>query len=130
MIVYIDTSAAMKLIVDEAESDELESYCGTAGVSIVSSDLLETELRRAATRVGIPADDVTDVLDRIDLYELPRGAFAQAGRLPGARLRTLDALHVVGALRIAADTVLTYDARMSEAASNLGLAVVAPGSPD
>lgn len=126
MIVYMDTSAAMKLMADEPESDALEAYCDTPGVTVVSSDLLETELRRAGTRAGVPADDVSEVLDRIDLYELPRGAFAQAGRLPGATLRSLDALHLVGALRVAADAVLTYDTRMSDAATTLGLAVVAP----
>jgi predicted nucleic acid-binding protein len=128
VIVYIDTSAAMKLIADEPESAELVAYCDAPDVTIASSDLLETELRRAAIRARIPDEAVRDALSRIDLYELSRGAFAQAGRLPGRTLRSLDALHVVSAARLAADAVLSYDTRMSEAAASLGLTVVAPGA--
>lgn len=47
--------------------------------------------------------------------------------LPGDSLRSLDALHLAAAVRLGADVVLTYDARMIGAATELGFAVVSPG---
>ncbi|MFG2403241.1 hypothetical protein ACGFR8_02690 [Streptomyces brevispora] len=47
-------------------------------------------------------------------------------------LRSLDALHVAGALVIggALDSLITYDTRMPEAAREEGLSAHAPGMPD
>jgi len=55
------------------------------------------------------------------------GLFREAGLFPGAALRSLDALHLAAAVRLGADAVVTYDARMATSARGLGLAVVAPG---
>jgi predicted nucleic acid-binding protein len=47
---YVDTSAAMKLIVDEAESDAAASAIDAERPDLVACILLETELRRAVDR--------------------------------------------------------------------------------
>ena len=52
--------------------------------------------------------------------------FREAGRLPGANLRSLDALHLAAAIRIGVDRVITYDSRMQKSAQSLGLSVLAP----
>ena len=132
MICYIDTSAAMKLLVDEAESEALVAYLrspaqGADERMLVASWLLHTELHCAANRhpddVGL--DSVTIVLDTLSLIDLTRGDLLTAGTLPG-QLRANDAMHLAVALRIGADEMLTYDAELAHAAATAGLTVAQP----
>jgi uncharacterized protein len=129
MTVYVDTSAAAKRLVREAESAALADYLDhlEAGEQPASSMLLETELRRFAMRLNLAQTAVSDLLDRIDLIEPDRSLFAEAGLLPGPALRTLDALHLATALRIDASAVVAYDHRLQQAARAVGLATIAPG---
>lgn len=128
MTVYLDTSAAAKLLVDEAESEALAAYLDGIREDqvLVSSALLETELRRLAVRLDLDQSGVTDLLTRTDLVDPPRSLFHEAGLLPGKSLRSLDALHLATALRVDADTVVAYDARLLEAARGVGLGVQSP----
>lgn len=129
MFVYVDTSAAAKLLVEEAESAALADrldILSDEGHALLSSLLLETELRRLAVREGLDQSAVTNLISRLDLYELPRSVFHEAGLLPGPHLRTLDALHLATALRVQASVVMTYDDRQAAAARSLGLLVEAP----
>lgn len=125
---YLDTSAALKLIVGEAESHALIDAINGEAPTLVSSRLLETEMRRAVNRLtGLTQRHVAGVLDRVDLYDLPPGTFTQAGMLPGVDLRSLDALHLASAINIGVDAVVTYDLRLAEAAMDAGLVVRSPG---
>lgn len=124
-VVYLDTSAAVKLLSDERESEGLRSYLDE-GLTVVSSDLLETELRRIGVRHRIDQVLITDVLDGVTLTPLTRDQFRDAGLYPQVGLRSLDALHLAGALGIEAAAILTYDIRLAEAARAHGLEVVAP----
>lgn len=129
MTTYVDTSAAGKLLIEEAESSVLRAYFDALvsnNVRIVSSFLLETELRRIAVRHGLSQAGASAVLDRFELLDPDRAVFAEAGLLPGANLRSLDALHIATAIRVEADAVVTYDVRMADAARGVGLRVVAP----
>jgi uncharacterized protein len=126
---YLDTSAAAKILVEEAESDAVVAFLERAlddGDVVGSSRLLETELRRLAIRITIPQEHVTLVLERVDLLVPDDEVFRTAGLLPGASLRSVDALHVAAALRWGADAVMTYDERRARAARAVGLDVVAP----
>ncbi len=124
---YLDTSAALKLLVEEAESADLDAAIATASV-VVSCYLLETEVRRAIGRYeGLAQSDASDLLDRVDLHEVPPSLFREAGLLPGSSLRSLDALHVAAAVRLGVDAVATYDKRMQQAVVAAGLRVIAPG---
>lgn len=125
---YLDTSAAVKLMVPELESDSLAAVLDEAGPDLVAGQLLETELRRVVWRTGgmLAQETVTALLSRVTLYELPPSVFRSAGLLPGEHLRSLDALHLAAAVRLDVDAVLTYDSRMSDAARSVGLAVMAP----
>ncbi len=126
MNVYIDTSAAAKLLRAEAESEALREFCNTDDLTLTATDLLDTELHRFGRRHGLDPDDVDMVLDGITLYELDRAMFTQAGRLPDPHLRTLDALHVAGALRLGAEAMLAYDRRVLAAAQAVGLLTLSP----
>lgn len=125
-VVYLDTSAAVKLISDERESHALRSYLDE-GLTIVSSDLLETELRRIGVRHHLDQVLITTVLDGVTLTPLTREHFRDSGLYPQSHLRSLDALHLAGALGVDASAMLTYDIRLAEAARAHGLEVVAPG---
>ena len=127
-VVYVDTSALGALLVEQLESDALESWLDQTSDILVSSDLLEIELRRLAVREGVDQADVTRLLDGVSLAALDRAVYRSAGLLPMPYLRTLDALHLEAAMRLDAAAVLTYDRRLSKAARSVGLRVVAPGA--
>lgn len=131
MTVYLDTSAAAKLLIEEPESSTVAGWLDRqveAGEAIVSSLLLETELRRLAARERLSQVAVGEVLDGVDLVEPDRALFHEAGILPDRTLRSLDALHLATVLRLDAATLVTYDLRMTQAAAALGIRVVAPGT--
>lgn len=128
MTVYLDTSAAAKLLVAEDESGALADHLDALedDDDVVSSVLLETELRRLAARHDVPQRSVTEVLDRVALAQPDRALFVEAGLLPGSALRSLDALHLATALRMGAEVVVAYDLRLLAAAQSLGLQVLSP----
>lgn len=128
MIAYLDTSAAMKLLVEESESGALAAYLGSdERLDVVASWLLHTELHCAANRHPdqIDALAVGVVLDTITLVDLTRGDLLTAGALPG-RLRANDAVHLAVALRVGADGIVTYDGELAAAAASSGLSVFDP----
>lgn len=125
---YLDTSAAAKLLVQESESEALAVELRKRKPDLVACLLLETELRRLVAREpALSQKAVSDLLRGVDLHELPPPLFAEAGLLPGAGLRSLDALHLAAAIRLGVDAVITYDSRMADAAHSLGIEVLAPG---
>jgi predicted nucleic acid-binding protein len=125
---YLDTSAALKLVLAEKESDALIDRINAQRPELVASYLLETEIRRAAHRVvELEQKQASALLDRITLHEPTPAVFLQAGLFPGAYLRSLDALHLASAISIGVDCVVTYDLRMADAAADAGLVVIAPG---
>lgn len=125
-VTYLDTSAAMKLLIDEAESDVLVHELTTTTRDLVASWLLHTELHCAAGRnpTLIEVDAITTVLDAVTLIDITRGDLLAAGT--HAPLRSIDAIHLATALRVGADEVLTYDNELSAAAKRAGLRVLAP----
>lgn len=123
---YLDTSAAAKLLVEEPESTALAAWTDAEDVDLVSTHLLETELRRLAHRLGLPQADVSEILLRVARYDLPASLYTEAGLLVGAGLRSLDALHLAAAIRLDVVGLVAYDVRLTRAARDLGIAVVAP----
>lgn len=125
MTLYLDTSAALKLLRLEAETTALRRVLDErADEPVISCVLLETELRRAAHRLDIPQRLLTPLLDRVELVLPDLALWREAGLLPG-RLRSLDALHVATALRMDA-VVVAYDQRLLDAAGDLGLDTISP----
>jgi predicted nucleic acid-binding protein len=126
---YLDTSALVKLVVAEAETDALRSWLAEADRDAVSSDLARTELLRVVRRSA--PDRVLlarQVLDSIILIELATATFEAAGRLDPSILRTLGAVHLAAALSLGDDieSLVTYDDRLSFAARLNGVAVTSP----
>lgn len=127
MKVYVDTSAVVKLIADEAESEALRDYLnGFDPGRIFSSELLVTEVRRAAMRNEIEQSLATEVLESISLFEMSSPLLQHAGLLPDPTLRGLDAIHLATALRHGAEVLVCYDSRLRTAAERQGLVTTAP----
>lgn len=126
-VVYVDTSALGALLVAQPETMDLVNWLDREDARLVSSELLETELRRMAIREGRDQSTVSMILDGVSLAALDRATYRSAGLLPMQYLRALDALHLEAAIRLDVDAVLTYDHRLGEAARAVGLDVIAPG---
>ncbi len=129
MAFYLDTSAAVKLVVSEPHSKAMSAWAGAHPDSVVSSDLLRTELLRATLR-GAPDEmpRAREVLDSITIITLPTPLFERAAELDPTLLRSLDALHLAAALDLGdeLDGIVTYDDRLTEAAKLHGVPVIAP----
>ncbi len=125
MTSYVDTSALLKTLVEDAHSDDLVDH--VQDDILLSSGVVVTELHRAAQRLGVDQRDVTAVLAGIDLVEVTPAVLLRAGMLPEPALRSLDAIHVASALVGGAVEFVTYDDRQAEAARTVGLRVVRPG---
>ncbi|QTV80288.1 type II toxin-antitoxin system VapC family toxin [Microbacterium sp. NIBRBAC000506063] len=127
-ISYVDTSAAMKLLFDEAESEAaIAHFIESTDRTFVSSWLLHTELHCAAgRRSDLTAEALTAILGMIDLADLTRGDLIAAGTL--APLRSNDAIHLAVAMRLGADEIVTYDLELTDAAARAGFRVSAPGA--
>ncbi|MGY2743398.1 type II toxin-antitoxin system VapC family toxin [Arthrobacter sp. UYCu723] len=129
MIVYVDTSAALKLVVEETESADVAEYLtrsAAEGNHLVASMLLYTELHCAGRRRGLPADVINAVLGGINLVDLARSDLMYAAALPGG-LRSADAIHLATAIRLQADVLVAYDQVLSTAAVEAGITALAPG---
>ena len=129
MAYYLDTSAAVKLVVQEVGSKALRTWLRKMKEPIVSSDLLRTELLRATRRCA-PEQMLQArlVLDSLVLVGLSSQLFERAGDLEPGLLRSLDALHLAAALDLGDDLdgMITYDDRLAAAAEAHGILVVAP----
>jgi hypothetical protein len=126
-LAYVDTSAALKLVIEEAESATLaEELTSSADRRLASSWLLHTELHCAAVRhpADLDLDAVRAVLDTLNLVDLTRGDMIAAGTHPA--LRCNGAIHLAVAIRLGVDEMVTYDGELAAAASRAGLAVLAP----
>ena len=126
-IAYLDTSAALKLVVLEPESRALADELDADRSRVVAASwLLHTELHCAA---GRHPDDVSRaavnaVLGRVTLVDITRGDLMSAGAL--SSLRSHVAIHLAVALRIGADAMVSYDRELLDAASAAGMAAVSP----
>lgn len=126
---YLDSSAFVKLAVQEEETPALRRYIAGGADRRVSSVLLRTEAVRAVRHLGAEAlATVREGLKRIDLVAIDDRILDAAGVLEPKILRTLDAIHVATALALGddLDAIVTYDERMAGAARALGLTTVAP----
>lgn len=130
-LVYLDASAIVKLIRRERQSAELAEWLALRDEA-VSSALASVEVLRALRRVGASAETYVEAerqLQLVTLVAIQAPVLELAGRLPGAHLRSLDAIHLATALSIGdlPDAFLTYDARLAAAATRQGLTVAHPG---
>ncbi len=132
MTTYVDTSALLKLYVDEADSDDAEALLNADPV-LVTSWLTLVEVRRNLARL-LSGPTLTRAreacerdLDRFALISLDeRGWRAAADIGETLMARSLDALHLATAKQLGVGhlTFCTFDLRQGLAARQLGFHVV------
>ena len=125
-VAYLDTSAAMKLVIEETESAALVTALTDPSRRLAASWLLHTELHCAAGRnpAIISHEAITAVIDAVTLVDVTRGDLLAAGT--HAPLRSNDAIHLATALRIGADEIVTYDVELARAGASAGIRAIAP----
>jgi predicted nucleic acid-binding protein len=128
-MLYLDSSAIVKLVAREPETPALVDVV-RADPAAVSSALAWTEVIRAVRRARGRLDRARAVLEGIALAPIDDAILRGAAELSPAGLRTLDAIHIATALSLSEDvaTLITYDARLAEAATAAGITVTAPGT--
>ncbi len=130
-MIYLDSSALVKLVREEAESAALGTWLSArAPTSLLSSELAAVEVVRMCRRWddrALPA--ARGLLTGLDLIRLSRDVVTAAAELADPLLRTLDALHLASALTIGPALVafVAYDERLRRAADTAGLTCVTPG---
>ncbi|GAC1542049.1 MAG: type II toxin-antitoxin system VapC family toxin [Acidimicrobiales bacterium] len=129
-MIYLDTSALVKLVFDEPESDALSSWLAQRqDVAKISSQIATIELLRTCRRRDEGATGAArQVLEGLDLIPLSVGLVEQAGLVGPPGLRTLDAIHLASALTVSEhlSAFVVYDARLGTAAADAGLEVAVP----
>jgi len=129
-VIAVDSSALVKLVLDEPESAALETWLsGRSPLTVTASDLVRVEVIRAVARAdsaGVPR--ARTLLAGVDLVPVSRDVLEVAADLGPPSLRTLDALHLATALSLgsALDAFVVYDERLARAATDAGLPVVTP----
>ena len=127
-MVYLDSSALVKLVVAEPESPGLLRYLA-AEPDRASCALARVEVHRAVRSHGATAlTRARRLLHRLHLVQLDDELLEAAAALDPRVLRALDAIHLAAAQIFAAElaAVVTYDRRMAAAAALLDLPVAAP----
>lgn len=125
---YLDTSALGRVLLGEPDAEAVLRAL-PAYEHHLASRLLAVELRRLALRTDLLAD-ADQLLGGLALLPIDEAVLDAAETIRPSSVATLDAIHLVTALRLAEgghlDTVMTYDTRLADGARANGLAVVAP----
>lgn len=130
-VVYLDSSAIVKLVVREKETEALREYL--QGAELVSSEIADVEVPRAAYLRTGRSESVSraeSLLRGLSLVPLDDELRRSAARARPAELRSLDAVHLVSCLRLAdqLDSVVCYDRRLVAALRAAHLRVEAPAA--
>ena len=129
--VYADASALVKLLVREPESVALLDFLDRRRPRLATSAIAVVEVLRAVRLAEPGPTGIRRAYDRLDqshLVDVTRDVLDEAGSFTSARVRALDAIHLVSALRVGAREILVYDGRLAEAAAAAGLDVLSPGA--
>lgn len=130
-MIYLDSSAVMKLVRREAETAEILEWLNLhRDLPAVTSELGRVEVLRAARRADANAlAEARIVVGDLDLVPLDRAVQDVACDVGDPSLRTLDALHLASALLLgdALTVLVTYDHRLADAARAAGVVVASPG---
>ncbi|MGH2717465.1 MAG: type II toxin-antitoxin system VapC family toxin [Actinomycetota bacterium] len=131
MRLYLDSSAIVKLVQREPESEALRRLLRRRrSEQLVTSALSRVEVVRAVLPGGpLAVSQARRQLGRLDLINLTSDLLDRAATVsPKGSLRSLDAIHLVCAQEVGAElrAIVTYDRRMADAALEMGLSVEAP----
>jgi len=126
--IYLDSSALVKLVAAEAETDALGRFLKVRPLQL-SCIIARVEVLRAAyTRDAVTVAQARHLLRGLILLQLDEQTLEVAAELKPVTLRSLDAIHIAAALEAEITDLITYDRRMAAAAESLGLRVLAPGA--
>ncbi len=134
-MIYLDTSATVKLVVAEEESAALIDWLNAhTDENLATNAIGHIELIRAAARIGPNAVALArNVASTIDTLVMTDAIASAAATTPPSELRTLDAIHLATAHihRTTLTAFCAYDRRLLAAAELQGLPTVSPrGQPD
>ncbi|MGH8980602.1 MAG: type II toxin-antitoxin system VapC family toxin [Acidimicrobiales bacterium] len=129
-MIYLDSSALMKLVCEEPETEALRDWLvSQPEVPVVTSELGRAEILRASRRAEARAStEARAVIADADLVSLDRGVQDLACEIGDPPLRTLDALHLASAV-LPGDGLTAFaafDRRLLGAARSAGLPIVFP----
>jgi predicted nucleic acid-binding protein len=128
-VAYLDTSAAVKLLMSERESSALRTWLRRRPER-ASAALLRVELVRVVRRAGLPRliPEARKLLAGVHLIRLDDALLDRAADLDPTDLRSLDAIHLAAAASLGDDlaAVVSYDDRLLAAATSLGLPTATP----
>ncbi len=131
-MIYLDSSALLKLLFEEDESVALERWLAAREETpAVSSELARIEVIRATRRLNADAlPEARALLDELNLIPLSTSLVHEATEVGDLMLRSLDAVHLASALSIRADlsAFVAYDIRLGDAAASAGLKSIRPGA--
>ncbi|KJF16809.1 type II toxin-antitoxin system VapC family toxin [Acidithrix ferrooxidans] len=133
-MIYLDTSALVKLVIDEEESVALIDWLGiNADALKVTSQLAHVELIRACNRLD---DTLTpfarSLLSGIGSIPITSNVLNIASDLKPYELRSLDSIHLASAISIGSSLsyFVAYDLRLCAAAGEAGFSVESPSRVD
>ena len=125
---YLDSSAILKLILDEVERPFLLKTLKTKSIT---SRISRVEVKRTVTRLAPEHLKLTNLeLEKFDYLPLSSSVLSIAeGFTSKVTLKTLDALHIASVLALGTfvDGLITYDRQMIKNAKELGIKVISPG---
>jgi predicted nucleic acid-binding protein len=143
-MIYLDSCALVKLVIDERETPALERYLDSRESDIVSCQLALTEVIRAVRRSCYDAQrrlvvepailderllGAAALLEGIDLVVVDKLTLTRGGAYDGdPHVGSLDAIHLVSAAELGdvLTAFVTYDKRLAQAANDRGLPVAQP----
>jgi len=129
MAFVVDSSAIVKLIVDEPKSQSFSAWLKNCKDDLYVSELAHTEVARAINRVDASLHgQLKTVIERFGTIRVSSQILTIASVLSPTNLRTLDAIHIASCLILGDDLTgfVTYDSTQTAAASHNGIAVIAP----
>ena len=128
-VAYVDSSAFVKLVVAEPESQALRRAL-TRWPARASAILLRVEVLRALRRSGNEQHvaSARKLLRSVHLIRIDEPLLDRAGDLHPPDLRSLDAIHLAAALALSTDigVMFAYDNRFKLAAEAFGIEVDSP----
>lgn len=129
MIVYIDTSAAMKMLIVEEHSRAVRAFLRNdvsfASSVVVSSMLLHTELFCVGKRRHLETEPIEQLLNRMQLVSITDTQLINAAN-NSFGLRSADAIHLTVARETEAEAMLVYDQELAAAAQRVGIRALSP----
>ena len=129
-MIYLDSSALVKLALAEPETAALTDYIAKRGEqALVSSSLHRTEVLRAIWQAEPGAlPRAQRMIRRVSLISLSHDLLDNAATQPPGGLSTTAAIHLASALAVKRDLTafVCYDKQLTAAAEAAGLPVASP----